>query len=176
MRIRTGIAAVALATGLALPRHVAAQNASMAVTAQVTFLQLTIQATQNLDFGTVVPGVPTTIDPQASFQAAKFVVRGFPFAQFTFDLALPTILTTGGGPNVIPIAYGATSGCHRNQDQQALCTYYNPTTTLTQRIRFAFPPNATYFVWLGATVTPSPTQFPGVYSGVATATVAYTGN
>lgn len=163
------LVAVAVAWG----RPLRAQT-SMNSSAQVTFLALTIQPTQQLQFGAVIPGIPTTIDPQTSPNAGKFEIRGFPFAQFTFDLTLPTQLTTGVWS--MPITFGPTAGCHRNRDQQNLCAYWDPATTLTRRIRFAFPPNATAFVWVGGTVSPSPTQFPGVYSAVLTATVAYTGN
>ena len=68
-------------------------------------------------------------------------------------------------------------GCpHRNRNQQAQCTYFDPSTTLIARLRPTPFPNNTYFIWIGGTAVPSPTQFPGVYTATITATVAYTGN
>jgi hypothetical protein len=76
----------------------------------------------------------------------------------------------------MPITFGARAGCARARAQQRRCTYFDPSTTWVDRIRNRRTPNDTYYLWIGGTVTPSAGQFPGIYRGTITLTVAYTGN
>jgi len=156
-----------------------AQSSSSALlTAQVEVSNepLVIFPIGDLRFGQLVPGTPTTLSPRTSGTAGKFEIHGVRRAEITFDLTLPTLLRAGMGPHTMPVAFGVTSGCHRTTDQQSACTLFNPSATLTVRLRNRPPPDATVFVWLGGTVSPSPTQFPGIYTATVTATVQYTGN
>ena len=161
--------------GSTLVRPLPAQNASMVVVAEVSDIAISILAADQLRFGTVTPGAPTLIDPQTSANAGRFEIRGARRAEFTLDMVLPVQLTTGG-PWSMPIAFGPNAACHRDKNQQNQCAYYDPSTTLVAKLRATPYPNNTYYVWVGGTVSPSPTQFPGVYSATITATVAYTGN
>jgi len=165
----------------ALPgSHLGAQagssSALLAARVEVSNEPLVLLPTADLRFGQLVPGAPTTINPRTSASAGKFEIHGVRRAEITFDLTLPTLLRVGTGPLTMPVTFGGTSGCHRTTDAQNGCTLFNPTATLTVRLRNRPPPDATYFVWLGGTVSPSPTQFPGIYSATVTATVQYTGN
>jgi hypothetical protein len=103
-------------------------------------------------------------------------MTGFPIAEFELTFALPAVLQRLSGPGTLPISFGPTSGCGRTTNVQATCGYFNPAVPFRSRFRLAFPPNNTYFVWLGATITPTLTQLNGVYQGTITATVVYTGN
>jgi len=154
------------------------ESSSALLTAQVEVSNdpLVLLPLADLSFGTLVPGTPTTVNPRTSGSAGKFEIHGLRRAEITFDLTLPTLLRAGLGPHTIPVTFGNASGCHRTTDQQNACTLFDPGSTLTQRIRNRPPPDATYFVWLGGTVSPSPTQFPGIYTATVTATVQYTGN
>jgi hypothetical protein len=151
-----------------------AQSASILARAEVSDVALSVLDVQELDFGTVAPGFATTIDPQASPSAGKFEIRGANRAEITVDVNLPAALTVG--PWSMPIAFGANGACHRNRDQQAQCTYFDPSTTLVTRIRNRNFPENLQIVWIGGTVSPAAAQFPGVYRGTITLTAAYTGN
>ena len=147
---------------------------SIVARAEITDIAVTVRDVQDLQFGTVLPGFPTTVDPQTSANAGKFEIRGAQRAEITIDLTLPPALTVG--PWSMPINFDANAACHRNRDQQAQCTYFDPSTTLITNIRNqAFPDNL-QIVWVGGTVSPTPAQFPGVYSGTITLMAAYTGN
>jgi hypothetical protein len=150
--------------------------ASMQVLADVSDIQISIASVGQLRFGDVIPGLPHTVDPTVSPDAGKFEILGARRAEFTLSMTLPTLLRAGTGPFTIPIGFGATAGCYYTRDRQNQCNTWDPGTVLTGRIRPTPPPNNTFYVWLGGTVTPSPTQVPGVYSAVVTASVAYTGN
>jgi hypothetical protein len=151
-------------------------SALLAARVEVSNEPLVVLPSSDLRFGQLVPGTPTNINPRTSTGAGKFEIHGLRRAEITFDLTLPTLLRAGTGPLTMPVTFGNTSGCHRTTDSQNGCTLFNPTATLTVRLRNRPPPDATYFVWLGGTVSPSPTQFPGIYTATVTATVQYTGN
>ena len=151
-----------------------AQSASVLARAEVTDVALSVLDVQDLQFGTVIPGVAATVDPQTSASAGKFEIRGAQRAEIAVDLSLPAALTVG--PWSMPVSFGANGACHRNRDQQAQCTYFDPSTTLVTNIRNRTFPDNLHIVWVGGTVSPGAAQFPGVYRGSVTLTVAYTGN
>ncbi len=175
-RALTGALAGALACAFARVEGARAQQfAVMTATVDVSFVNLSAANAADLAFGTVVPGTPVTVNPRTSTAAGKFVLHGARNAQFSATFTLPGVLQAGVGGPTMPIAFGATAGCHDNRDRQNQCTLWNPSTPLVQRIRNTPPPNDTYFVWIGGTVSPGPTQGPGVYQGTITITAAYTG-
>lgn len=159
---------------LVLPAAVAAQgSASIQAVANVTTIALSAGFMQELDFGIVVAGTPTTIDPRSGL-AGTFVIHGTRNAEIQITLTLPAALALG--PSSMPIAFGATAGCHRNRNQLNNCTYFDPAVPLVVRIRNQNPPDNHYWVWVGGTVTPALAQPGGTYSGNITLTAAYTGN
>jgi hypothetical protein len=152
--------------------------ASFGATALIDNTAVTIGQLNGLDFGIVVPGVPTTIGPKTAL-AGKFVLHGAKNAEVRVTFALPTVLTVGASSMPISFADDPVAGklgCHRNQDQQANCTTYTPSTPLLVRIRNNPPPQNTYYVWIGGTVSPAVGQQPGTYAGNVTMSAVYTGN
>jgi hypothetical protein len=168
---------LALLLAVLAPRITVGQDADVInALAEISTDPLVIMSVDNLRFGVLIPGTPVTLNPRTSLSSGKFEIRGVRRAEFTLDFTLPIELRAGGGPHTIPLSFGANAACGRDLDIQNACSLFDPAVTLTDRIRNRPPPENTYFVWLGGTVSPSPTQFPGVYSAVVTATVQYTGN
>lgn len=163
-----------LAVALVTPAVARAQSAQTGARVDITTSALTIGNQADVRFGNVVPGVPTTINPRTSANAGQFQVNGTRNAEIAITMTLPTQLSTGFW--TMPITFGATSGCWRRQPGQAGCTFWNPSTVLVRRIRNQAPPNDHFFVWVGGTVAPSPTQHTGVYLGTVGISVVYTGN
>jgi hypothetical protein len=170
------LAGMAWIAGIGAPAAAQSASASMQVLAEVSDIQISIAALAQLRFGDVVPGTPRIVDPGVSVDAGKFEILGARRAEFTLSLTLPALLRAGSGPYAMPIAFGPTAGCYYARDRQNQCAVWDPGTALTARIRPTPPPNNTFYVWLGGTVTPAAAQVPGVYSAVVTASVAYTGN
>lgn len=162
--------------GARAPGEAQSSSASMQVLAEVSDIQISIAPVAQLQFGDVMPGAVRTVDPSVSVEAGKFEILGARRAEFTLTMTLPSVLRAGPGPYAIPIAFGPAAGCHYPRDRQNQCTLWDPATVLTARIRPTPPPTNTFYVWLGGTVTPDAAQMPGVYSGIVTASVAYTGN
>lgn len=175
-RLRSLMAAALLVAVLpGVSRGQAASN--IIASADVDNTLLTVSNPNNLQFGTVVPGTPTTVDPKTSANAAFFVIQGARNAEVSITMTLPATLSTGTGGWTMPISFSATAGCYRRQNAtQANCTYFDPNAPLVVRINNQNPPNNHINLWMGGTVSPSPTQNGGVYRGTITLTVVYTGN
>jgi hypothetical protein len=174
---RAGVVVLALL----VPRWALAQAtalASFTATTTVDNTALVIGQVNGLDFGVVTPGTPTTIGPKNAL-AGKFVIHGVKNAEIQIAFTLPTVLQTG--IRTMPISFAddpvaGKMGCTRNQDQQANCTTYTPSTVLIARIRNNAPPQNTFYVWIGGKVSPAVGQQPGTYTGVVTMSAVYTGN
>ena len=165
--------AVFAALALTAPGAARAQ-AQIGVAADISTTALSISQTADLDFGAVVPGIAVTINARTNPAAGLFEIHGNRNAEIAVTMTLPTQLSTGFW--TMPISFGATSGCWRRQAPQGGCTLWDPTTVLVERIRNNNPPNNTFFVWIGGTVSPAAAQNPGMYLGSITLSVAYTGN
>ncbi len=174
-RLRALPLAAAAALALLAPRAVSAQlTASIGVEVQISTTALSIAQTNDIDFGAVVPGVPVTINARTNAAAGWFIIHGARNAEIAVTMTLPTQLSTGVW--TMPIAFGNNSGCWRRAGGQGGCNLWNPNNVLVRRIRNNNPPNNTFYVWIGGTVTPAPTQHAGVYLGVVTLSAVYTGN
>jgi hypothetical protein len=166
---------LAVCTGLALaaPAGVAAQAAaSIGVQAGVVTEALTIVRTGALEFGPVLPGIATTVNPRTAANAGAFELRGMQRADFTATFTLPAALTLGAFS--MPIAFGPQSGC-QDKDARGSCRYFDPRAPFTGQIANRPAPRNSFFFWLGGTVTPAANQQPGLYRGTITLQVAYTG-
>lgn len=168
---------LSLLAAAVIPRLAVAQSSGLlSAIVEVANDPLVIDPLAALEFGALVPGTPTTVAPRTSVTAGKFEIYGARRAEFTLDFVLPALLRAGNGPHTIPLIFGGSAACHAALNNQNACSIFDPSVTLTTRIRNQASPNNTHYVWLGGTVTPSPTQFPGIYTAVVIATVQYTGN
>jgi len=149
-------------------------TASTSVTAVVTTVGLSIGQKADLLFGAVTPGVSTVIDPRTAATPGMWEIHGSRSAEIAVSFVLPDSLRVG--PHAMPIAFGAQAGCGRNRNQQNQCSYFDPAAGWVDRIRNNPTPKDTYYIWMGGTVSPAAGQFPGIYRGTITLTVAYTGN
>jgi len=165
-----------LCTGaLMLPRLSAAQGSSAVATARATVVtsNITVNGLSDLDFGTVLGGVATTVLPTDA-NAGSFLVTGNPNAFITMTFTLPTVLTNTTGPpgTTLPISFGPTSARWlRQQNNPAAGTPFDPSVVTVGRL--GPPPRPFTYVWLGGTVTPAPAQANGLYTGTVVLTVIY---
>jgi hypothetical protein len=165
--------AVCAGLALAAPAGVAAQAAaSIGVQAGVATEALAIVRTRALEFGPVLPGIVTTVNPRTAANAGEFELRGMRRADFTATFTLPAALTVG--PHSMPITFGAQSGC-QDKDARGACRYFDPRAPFTGQIANRPAPQNTFFFWLGGSVAPAADQQPGLYRGTITLQVAYTG-
>ena len=167
--------AAVVAVLLALAAPVQAQGGSSAVLADAVVVTtgMTITTLRDLNFGTVIKGVATTVPPAAA-NAGEWQVSGSGNAFVIISFTLPTTLTNIQAlpGSTMPIAFNATSAIWRRAtNSPAGGNIFNP--ALGNVGRLGPPPNFNMYIWLGGTVTPAPTAKPGIYQGNVVVSLIY---
>jgi hypothetical protein len=157
--ITAAVAALALTASTAR-----AQNANIQALANV-FAAITVTAGNDLDFGSVFPGVPKTV-ATSDASAGTFSATGEANAAVNLTFTLPANLTSGG--NNLPI--NAWSGCYDSDNVHAGCTAFVPSGVATSA---GFSGIGQLFVWIGATVNPAANQAAGAYAATITLQLDY---
>jgi hypothetical protein len=128
----------------------------------------TVTGIRNLAFGTVIPGVPTTILQTDAVNAGQFRIAGVFIRNVTITFTLPTVMTrTGPGPAVatMPITFLNNSAGYTTFFQGN--TPFNPNAPYSETVVF----NAT--ITLGGRVNPAPAQLGGGYQANIVMTVIF---
>ena len=166
--------ALLVATCVALSARVEAQsNGSVSADAVVVTVGMTIATLSDLNFGTVIKGVATSVAP-AAVNAGEWLVSGSANAFVIITFTLPTQLTNIQAlpGSTMPISFGATSAIwRRSTNNPAGGTAFNPAVGAVGRL--GPPPNVNMYIWLGGTVTPAPTAKPGIYQGNVVVSLIY---
>ncbi len=166
---------VLVAALLALAPRLQAQGGSsfVAADAVVVTTGMTIATMRDLNFGTVIKGVATTVAPAAA-NAGEWQVSGSANAFVVISFTLPTSLTNIQAlpGSTMPIAFNATSAIWRRAtNNPAGGNVFNPAVGDVGRL--GPPPNFSMFIWLGGTVNPAPTAKPGIYQGNVVVSLIY---
>ena len=163
-----------LVIGLGLPGRLAAQSgATVAADAVVVTVGMTIATLRDLDFGTVIKGVATTVVPTAA-TAGAWQVTGSSNAFVIISFTLPTQLTNIQAlpGSTMPITFSATSArWNRATNNPVAGAAFNPAAGVVGR--FGPPPNPNMYIWLGGTVNPAAAAKPGIYQGTVVVSLIY---
>ena len=154
-------------------RAEAQSGASVTADAVVVTVGMTIATLRDLNFGTVIKGVATTVLPTAA-TAGAWQVTGSSNAFVIISFTLPTQLTNIQAlpGSTTPITFSATSArWNRANNNAAAGTAFNPATGAVGR--FGPPPNPNVYVWLGGTVNPAAAAKPGIYRGTVVVSLVY---
>lgn len=160
----------AAATVLAAP--LAAQSATANFNATATVVAaLSVQATQDLQFNSVFPGLAESVGPDNA-DGALIEFGGANNAEVTLDFGtLPTQMTSGG--NNMPISFSATDGRYNTvNDRVTGATTFDPSVVQTTNLSGT----GSLWVYLGGSVTPGAAQAPGAYTAAISLVATYTGN
>jgi len=130
---------------------------------------LSVFGRQTLNFGTIFPGIPTTISRTDALNAGEFEVRGQKDTQVQIDLTLPPALTFGA--QSLPLQFGPGDGGYSPSGTIAAATVFDPRVQLVTTLSA----NGRLYLYLGGTVLPGPQQRSGAYAATIVLTVAYTG-
>lgn len=163
---------LALCVGLA-GRAAAQAGSSVSADAVVVTVGMTISTLHDLNFGTVIKGVPTTILPTAA-NAGEWQISGSANAFVIVSFTLPTQLTNIQAlpGSTMPIAFNALAAIWRRSTNNPLGgTVFNPALGSVGRI--GPPANPTMYVWIGGTVAPAVTAKPGIYQGNVIVSLIY---
>src|SRR6267378_2035737 len=154
-------------------RAAAQSNGSVSADAVVVTVGMTIATLRDLNFGTVIKGVPTTVLPTAA-AAGEWQVTGSSNAFVIISFTLPTQLTNIQAlpGSTMPITFSAVSAIWRRATNNPVGgTIFNPATGAVGRL--GPPPNPTMYMWIGGTVNPAVTAKPGIYQGTVVLSLIY---
>ena len=163
-----------LALGLGIPGLLPAQAAgTVAADAVVVTTGMTITTLRDLNFGSVIKGVATTVAPTAA-AAGEWQVSGSGNAFVVISFTLPTQLTNIQAlpGSSMPITFSATSAIWRRATNDPTGgNTFNPAAGAVGRL--GPPPNFNMYIWLGGTVNPALTAKPGIYQGNVIVSLIY---
>jgi len=157
-----------LVVSLGLPGRLTAQSgATVSADAVVVTVGMTIATLRDLDFGTVIKGVPATVLPTAA-NAGAWQVSGSGNAFVIISFTLPTQLTNIQAlpGSTMPISFSAVSAIWRRASNNPVGgNVFNPAVGAVGRL--GPPPNFNMYVWVGGTVNPPLTAKPGSIKGTS---------
>ena len=162
--------AVAVAAAITLSTASAEAQQTGNILAKADVLQaITVSFGQDLDFGSVLPGVTSAVDAATNPNAGRWDLSGYngPGANVNISFsALPASLT---GPGV-PIPVGSWTGCWiAGAASQVGCTPFVPSAAATATSLSG----GLMSVYIGNDITPAANQAPGLYQGTITLDAAY---
>ena len=170
--IRSAVAVTAVgALAIALPSDAEAQGAasgSIQATATVS-TGLAIAPFRNLEFGTVFPGLSSTVVETDATSGHLRVLGGAGAEVAVTFPSLPTTLDDGLG-NSMNVTFTAT---YNAVDQNGTGTSFVPSTGVSTPLNGG---TGELHVYVGGTVTARDPQAAGNYSATVTMNAAYTGN
>jgi len=127
---------------------------------------LVVLARRDLSFGTVLPGIPSTVATTDVRHAGLFEIQGSRNGVARVELVLPAALISRGGAD-LPLAFGpgdATAATDRGRFHGA---QFDPREALTMTLG----PSGKLYVHLGGTVLPRRQQPGGAYQATIYLTV-----
>lgn len=135
--------------------------------AQGTGRALDVEGRRDLDFGTMIAGVPASVPPIAG---GFFRVRGQRQAELQLQFTLPASLDGPGGS--APLSFSTTDGAHGMTPATGSAQVFDPRLPLT----IVLSNSGSYYVWVGGTVSPPGQLARGTYTATIALTATYTGN
>lgn len=124
--------------------------------------------TQNLNFGNVIPGVPTTILKSNAASSGQFRITGGGFFRsVTVRLTLPVVMNGPAGATM-PISFTSTDAGISWQGTIGSQTTFDPNAPFTYTLWLG-----SGTVFLGGRVSPAPAQPAGSYTATITLTVIF---
>lgn len=165
MRSTVAIAMLAASALVAFPASsLSAQLRRAAVVIPTPLLAL---ALNDLEFSTVLPGIPSSVPVHDPRHAGLFEIQGPPDGSVRVEFVLPAALSSDGGA-LLPISFGPGDGFadfSRGRPPRGLL--FDPHAPVTGTLG----PNGRLFVRMGGTVLPAQTQAGGAYRATISMTV-----
>lgn len=162
--------------GLTGPTAVEAQESATIQALATVVSGLTITGNNNLQFGTVTPGISKTVDKSEPGFAGEWQITGSVGAEITLDFDLPdSLLLIADSTNGLPIDFSnidASFDDGSGGGQLSPSGVLNPNGFGTERLGAG----GEMVVWIGGTVHPRISQTGGDYAEDVVLSVAYTGN
>ncbi len=161
----------------ALERPTAQAQESAIIQATATVIAgITIIGSNDLVFGTVLPGVNKSIDKATTGFAGEWQIsNGTANSEISLTLTLPDSLQHATDPTGMRIVFSSTDASYEDGTgggQTAPAGIIDPNGPVARRVSAT----GTMIFWIGGTVMPRLSQTGGDYASDITMTIAYTGN
>jgi hypothetical protein len=164
--------AVVMAVSTETPR--AQESAIIQATATV-LSSLTIIGTNNLQFGSVTPGVNKAVDKTDLGFAGEWQINGQALAEISLDFTLPDSLILVDSTVGLRIVFTNTDASYEDGTGGGQVTPAGNVNPLgPSALDLAI--DGSLFIWIGGEVRPRLTQTGGDYAADVVLTVAYTGS
>lgn len=167
------VAGIAIFSGTS---QVQAQESATIQALATVVSSLSITGNQNLQFGTVTPGISKSVDKSEPGFAGEWSIVGTVGAEITLDFTLPdSILLVTDSTNGLPINFGSLDASFDDGSgggQLAPSGVLDPNGLGTERLGAG----GELTVWIGGVVFPRISQTGGNYAEDVVLSVAYTGN
>lgn len=142
-----------------------ALGAALGAAPTVVYAQSVI-GTQSLNFGNVIPGIPTTVLPTDPVNDGQIRITGAGFFRsVTVRFTLPAVMNGPSGATM-PISFSSTDAGISWQGTIASMTTFNPNAPFTYTLWLS-----SGTVYLGGRVSPGAAQASGSYTGTIILTV-----
>ena len=154
---------------------VQAQESAIIQATATVLSALTIIGTNNLQFGTVTPGVNKSVDKSSVGFAGEWSISGAASAEISLDFTLPDSLILIDSTVGMRIVFTATDASYEDGTgggQPAPAGVVNPLGPSALNLAA----DGTLWIWIGGQVLPRLTQTGGDYAADVILTVAYTGS
>lgn len=123
-------------------------------------------ARNDLRFGEVFPGIPTSINPGDPKHAGLFEIRGADFGAVRIELMLPTALTSMNSQE-IPLSFGPGDGAAASDQGGYQSIPFDPRQPLITTLGT----DGKLFIQLGGTALPIRSQMDGTYRATITLSI-----
>jgi hypothetical protein len=158
------------------PANIQAQESATIQALATVVSSLSITGNQNLQFGTVTPGISKSVDKSEPGFAGEWEITGAVGAEITLDFALPdSLLLVSDSTNGLPIDFSGVDASFDDGSgggQLAPSGILNPNGLGTESLGVG----GQMTVWIGGIVHPRISQTGGDYAEDVVLSVAYTGN
>lgn len=151
----------------------AQERATILATATVVS-SLTVVGSNNLQFGTVTPGVNKAVDKATLGFAGEWTISGTNLSELSIQFSLPDSLLTTDSLSRMRVSFASSDASYGSlpAHQSAPVGVVDPNGPSAYRLGA----NGQMLIWIGGTVFPRISQTGGDYSAEILLTVAYTGS
>lgn len=147
-----------------------ALSCSLPAAAPAGAQQLRVDGTRNLDFGTLIPGVPTLVSPTDAPRAGRIEIVGSAGATVQLLFTLPAVMTGPRGAT-LPLEFGPAAAAWSSVRAVGTLVPFDPRVPFSARLSA----EGRAAVFLGGAVHPVTTQAAGPYGATVTITIIPTG-
>lgn len=128
---------------------------------------IAVTGVQSLTFGTLIPGIPTSVSRTDAAKSGQFTIIGPHDSQAQLLFILPAVLVGPAGAT-LPLTFGGGDAGYSQSQNIGSQIVFDP----RQLFLITYSGQGRGSVFLGGTARPTPTQRAGSYTGTITLTVA----